>query len=128
MSAVNPNAGSMIGGTEIIISGSGFESGNKSDYKIVLSMFNGDIPCDVTSVNADSEEVTCVTRGSGKVIKVDNNGISKGKCIFNIFYFSLLRNGRFCLPPSLRYRTTRRFDFLHLCMVCTQTYAFQVHR
>ena len=28
----------------------------------------------------------------------------------------------------LRYRTTLRFDFLHSFIVCTQSYAFQVHR
>ena len=78
VSTVSPNAGSMVGGTEVVITGSGFESGNKSDYKVALSMYNGDIPCDVTAVDAVSKEVTCITRGSGKVIKVDNNGISKG--------------------------------------------------
>ena len=62
-----PRCGSLLGGTEVIITGSGF-CGDVNETTVNM----GDVQCDIEEVTPT--RITCVTAGPNKVISVDNNG------------------------------------------------------
>ena len=68
-----PRFGSMVGGTEMIITGHGFGS-NASCIDVVI----GTSRCETKEVN--DTHIKCMTPSSAKVVTVSNNAISPGEC------------------------------------------------
>ena len=67
-----------------------------------MKTYNSELPCDITSVDTVAMQLHCTTQGPGKTVKVDNNGISKGKynnrkCFYKNAYKHLLET---LLPVS----------------------------
>ena len=82
VTSISPGSGSMIGGTEIRVTGDGFTSFNKTDYEVFLTTFEGKYPCVVESADPNTGVIECTTSGTGKKIVVDNNGFSESKKLF----------------------------------------------
>ena len=68
-----PRFGSMVGGTEVIITGHGFGN-NASCIDVVI----GTSRCETKDVS--DTHIKCMTPSSAKVVAVSNNGISPGEC------------------------------------------------
>ena len=72
MTGVSPATGSILGGTELTISGQNFGTD-----KNVVSVLLGDTMCDVSDVT--NTEITCSTGSPAKTVELMNSGTDPGK-------------------------------------------------
>lgn len=78
-----PRFGSLLGGTEVEITGEGF-----GDIVADVVVMFGASPCTVKEVGEN--KILCTTTGSGRLHKIDNSGISPGMCSCSITYHELI--------------------------------------
>ena len=67
-----PRCGSMVGGTDVIITGQGFGSNTSN-----IDVFIGYSRCETKEVN--DTQIKCVTSSSAKVVEISNGGVNPGK-------------------------------------------------
>ena len=63
---IQPKIGSLVGGTEVIVSGSGLNSDVKVNF--------GKTPCNVIKANDDGETLKCITSASTAAHDINNSG------------------------------------------------------
>ena len=78
--STSPDKGSILGGTVVTLTGEGFSS-NMSDNQVMC----GNKECAL--ISSSNTEIKCLTADTGKIIKIDNSGEDKGKCVLLAMWF-----------------------------------------
>ncbi len=78
MTSIVPTNGSQIGGTEVVVTGSGFSCATTSDVMVMM----GALECEITQVT--DANITCLSATQQMTYDVDNSGTDPSNDILQV--------------------------------------------